>query len=347
MGYTHPNKIGMEGIMKEIPKLVDYAIKFGTLTIHDYALIAARSGKYNILDYIMKNGANNVNDIYNILSGVSYSGNRDMTFKILNTKSLHSDLPSIAAGNHELIANEIMNKYKINPNIVILGAIVGHKHYYYDLMIKQGANNYQEMAEVAAANNNLFILMALADKISNYNNVALNAAKNGHIKIIQFLIENNYIKSLHLDLVREAASGGHGALLDYLLASTPTARYMEAVLAAATSAAKSGHIDIVNNMLGRGITPQQRILIAMAATNSGYLDILDILINLGIPNYNLIIDSMMRNKNISLAKLMINYLLTKNVVSIDALIPLARQYNNLEILTFLENKLNIQDDNSI
>jgi ankyrin repeat protein len=200
-----------------------------------------------------------------------------------------------------LFLRDLHNKYKTpldairagKPNIALyfyIEQIQGYTHAYnrrdaleaakrgYKKLIKyfidkQGENNFNNIAEIAAEYGHINIVKNMIRRGANdFNEITINAARGGHMDIVEYMID---LGADEFDTIAQsAAKGGHRDIVKYMI-DLGANEWNEIAFVAASE----GYRDIVQDMIDFGADKFNEI--ARYAAYDGHMDIVQDMIRRG------------------------------------------------------------------
>ena len=190
--------------------------------------------------------------------------------------------------------------------------------------IKDGATIFGQDIFDAAKNGHLDIVKYLVDekKIDIPESAVYRAVKNGHLDVVKYLVDEKG-QDISVDSVFFAAANGHLDMVKYLVGKGKSIDGEEV-----SNAAKNGHLDIVKYLVEKGAKISDNTV--YVAAQDGHLDVLKYLVGEKGVNINSAAEDAVKNDHLDVVK----YLVEKGA-SINDNVWAASYFGSLDILKYL------------
>ena len=197
------------------------------------------------------------------------------------------------------------------------------------LMIEKGAYNFDNSLYAAVENGHLNVVELIIDKndfvSENINYIMALAAANGQIHIVKKMIDEYGARDFDYGL-ENAAKNGHLNIVEHLI-KKGAKNFNQAMIIAL----KSGHIDIFQKMIDEyGANDFNKSL--MIAAINGNMSIVKEMIKKGAKGFESAMDYAATNGHLEIVKLMIE----KGATNFDDSIELAAEYEHQDIVDYIQ-----------
>ena len=197
------------------------------------------------------------------------------------------------------------------------------------LMIEKGANNFDNSLYASVENGHLNVVELIIDKndwsSESVNYIMALAAANGQIHIVKKMIDEYGARDFDYGL-ENAAKNGHLNIVEHLI-KKGAKNFNQAMIIAL----KSGHIDIFQKMIDEyGANDFNKSLIIAAI--DGNMAIVKEMIKKGAKGFESAMDYAATNGHLEIVKLMIE----KGATNFDDSIELAAEYEHQDIVDYIQ-----------